>query len=334
MAVLDGFYSLPTRVRKDPLGPSTINGLESNAELLTKLLSAEHLLTNTNGAYGEHNAREIARASAQVAYSAGYTLGGSEAYLSLAGGHNPAVGTLILTVTSGKIPVGKVAVQVQNMSESGLVKPALTIANITSATTITYYNSYLSSALGAGNTWTAEDANFHTAIYSEPQVDGAFSGSMSPTRRGLGLRASTFWDPLIQRTGDLYFTFDQFHTPSSGAHDDMRIAKAVGHMEYSGGAYRVVSSSHNEGIGSITTVGTGICRVGLSPALTSPISPFVMVDFARNNGGSAGDVYVACTPISTVSTTQVEVYLYKYDFATDTWARGDTDFWLVVHDGA
>lgn len=334
MASADGFFELPTRVRKDPLGPGYLNGLEINAQFLTDLFQAEHLLTNANGAYGEHNAREIARASAQVVYSAGYTLGGSEAYLSLAGGHNPAVGTLILTVTAGKLTSGKVAVQAQNMSESGLVKPALTIANVTSATTVTFYNSYLSSALGAGNAWTAEDANFHAALHSEPQLNPLFSSTLTAALKGRGLRAAAVWDELIQRTGDLYYVHDQFHVPSSGEHDDMRIAKAIAHIEYSGGAYRAVSSSHNEGIGSITTVGTGICRVALSPSLTAPVSPFVMVDYARNNSGSAADFYVACTPLSVQSTTQVEVYLYKYDTATDTWARADTDFWVVVHDGA
>lgn len=334
MAELDRFFQLSTTVRKDPLGPVRLNSLGLNAELLTQLLSSEHLITTTNGALGEHNAREIPRAAARVAYSAGYTLSGSEAYLSLAGGHNPAVGTLVLTVSANKLTTGRVAVQAQNMSESGLTKPALTIANITSATTVTFYNSYLSSALGAGNTWAAEDAGFYTTLNSEPLSDGIFATSLTAALRGQGLRASSIWDALIQRTGDIHQTLDQFHTPSSGAHDDMRIAKAVGHIEFSGGGYRVVSSTHNTGIGTITTVGTGICRVGLSPALTTPISPLVMVDYARNNSGAAGDTYVACTPVSTVSTTQVEVYLYKYDFSTDTWARADTDFWLVVHDGA
>lgn len=340
MATIDGYVNMITRARKDPLGPSVLNDFFANGDLLAKFLGQEHLLTSANGDIGEHNAAEIPRCGALAEYTGpgapAYTLRGASDYISY--GSNPGSGELRLTVTSGKLTTGRLVVQVQNCSESGLTKPCWTLAKELSATSIQYISQTLSSAMGSGNgiATTTENPHILTMISSDPLSNPMFS-NVTPSlsglpRRGMGLRGQSLWNVMVQRSGDLYGAFNAFHSTATGAHDDRRIAKACGHLTYAPTTYTAVAN-HSVGLSTITRLGAGQVRVALSPTFSGTAYPFVMVDYARGNGGAATDIYCAVTPYSKMSSAQFEVYLYKYDAASPGWNAADTDFWVTVHDG-
>lgn len=329
MADLEGYYQLLTKIRKDPLGHVGFNSMIGNAELLTRFLGAEHLLTTDSGAIGEHNAPEIARCGGLLEYNAGYTLRGESSYLTY--DSNPATGEVLMAVTSGKLNSGRIAVQVQNCSESGLTVPALTICEILSATSIKFYSFAMGGSLGTGNpTFSLQDASFAVMAQSDPLADTSFTALTASARRGIGLRGSSLWDPFVQRTSDLYGALDAFHNPSTGAHDDVRVPVAVAHIKTVSGTPSIVTAD-SIGISSVTDLGVGQTRVTLSSAVTNFCIPFVTCDYKRFDGGAATDWYQAVTPYSKLTNDDVEVYTYKQADADGAWTAADCDFWLVVH---
>lgn len=335
---LDLYPGWTARVRKDPLGPQGFNRLLDCFRWVDALMGVEHLRSTgaSVGVIGEHNAAEIPRTVGSVYTTVGpvYNLEGFR-YGSLAGGagvHNPAVGTLILTLGSGLMLYQHNSVQVTNCSESGISKPCVTQAQLNDDTTVRFYSKFLSSALGAGNTWAAEDGHFVAAVYAEPLPDAeVFPGY--PHLKGEFLSSAitdlnaTIIGSDITRAGMLVG-----HS-AAGLHTAREVARTYAAIEFSTGAYRLLDSSARNVCATVTTIGVGICELTFTNAWTLPAQPFVMVDYARNNSGAVADFYVVCCPRSLITTTKVRYYIYKYDFAALTWARADTDFFTVVHAG-
>ena len=327
MANIPLFTELDDKARKSPLGYGYFNALALNELALDNLHEVEHLDS------GEHNAAEIARCLGRVRYNAGYTLEGFNSYASLAGGsgtYNPAVGTLILTLTTDLLTESQVVLQVCSQSETGLTKPCLVTAYPTSTTTLEFHSSYLSSALGAGNTWAAEDASFTAAIHSAPLQDTSYVGPAIPAALQRG-------DPLTYVAHDNQMVAAEYlrtrqlvaHA-AGGTHNVREIAKAYGHVTYSGGSYTADSGA--VGLGTITRTSAGVLSVALSPSLTTPVCVLVSCDYPRTAGFSSATLIpvVPCAPRSVCGGSSIGLYFYGYDDVANAWYVSDADFHIAV----
>lgn len=292
------------------------------------LFAHEHVLGT-----GEHNAAPVPREVGSVYITAGPT-GNKEDFRYVTGATRSALGTIQLATNSAKyLSTGQMALQVTNMSETGITKPCLTTAAISSTSLIEFYSKNLSSALGAGNAWVAEDAHFCAAIHGDPLVQAAVAAV--PVRYLKGeyfTDTANDWNSHVIADAGLRAAFLAGHS-TAGVHTVREVARTWAQIYYSGGGYRVRTQSPRNPVSAITTVGTGHCRLAFTNAWTLSAQPLLMIDYARSNSGSLGDIIVGSCPRSLVSTTQVEYYFYKYDTGAKTWARYDTDFFTAIHAG-
>lgn len=327
MANIPLFTELDDKTRKDPLGPGYLNALAMNQIAIDNLHVVEHLDS------GEHNAAEIARTMGRIRYNAGYTLEGFNSYASLSGGagvYNPAVGDVILTLSSGCFDSDFAIFDVTNMSETGSTKPVTTSCYAVDDTHVEFFSQYLTTALGAaGNAWAAEDCNLSVAVHSTPLTPPGFTSVGVPAALTSGAwRTKTNHNNLVQANSELRARYLATHT-SAGAHNVREVAKAQGYFNYSGG-YSAAADAVN--IGTVTTNGTGDVTVAFGSTLSSPTQVFVNVTYPRTAGLSTGvAIYAVGCPRSTCTTTDVRLYFYGYNSSTNVWNRADCDFFLSVH---
>jgi len=123
------------------------------------------------------------------------------------------------------------------------------------------------------------------------------------------------------------------HT-AAGLHKNREVAQSWARVDVAsgGGVYRIVESGSRNTL-TVTRPSIGIARLTNTTPWVLSAQPFVMCDYQRSNGGAQGDVYVAVCPRSGTSTTTVDVHIFKFDTTALTWARADTDFYIVVHAG-
>lgn len=335
---MDSFPPWVAKVRNDPLGAAgysrlAIERYRWNEETYVK----EHLLVAgaSAGAIGEHNAPEVPREVGSV------ELVGGPAYTN----HNfryatsctrTALGTATLNLNSAPYAnVSSMAVQVQNCSESGINKPCLTGHLISSTSAIVFYNEYLSSALGAGQTWAPEDTNFCVAIHGPPLGSGARAG-LGPGKQRGDFLTDYNTDHNLNLAAELALRSAYLvEHDSAGEHINREVARtwaSVG-VRSGGGVYDLLDTSARLPL-TVSRPGAGICRLTTATAWSLDAQPFVTPDFQRLNGGVEEDIYVSVTPRSLITTTTIDVYLYKYTPGSPgTWARADTDFFVAVYAG-
>lgn len=333
---LDSFPSLLTQVRKDLLGFAKYNRILNRFRWLEGVFSQEHL--NLDGASvgvkGECNAAEVPREVGSLEVTAGpaYTRHNFR-YASAAA--TPAVGTCTLTLPAGVYnDVDQMGVQLQNCSETGINKPVMTTVEFVSKTSVKFHHSYLSSALGAGNTWAAEDANFCVALHGMPFPSGKQTAQLGKVKGNWLTEASNDWNNFVQSGADLWSKFQVSHS-TAGVHTNREVARTWANVgvRAGGGVYDLLETSTRNAL-SVTRPGLGICRLTNSSAWTLDAQPFVMLDYQRLNGGAETDIYACATPRSLITTTTIDVYIYKYTPGSPgTWARADTDFFIAVHAG-
>lgn len=314
------YSPLPTKVRKDPLGHITLNTMSRNTQLLDQLARVEH------AADGEHNSLMIARTGGRLAYSGSYTCVPWNGYPTLETGHNPATGTVIITLQAGKFSAPGLMLMASVADAEVANKPHIVGANFADdGSTVTLYAKYLSSALGAGNTWAALNTTIDFAVLSSP-FDGGASGlfAVRQFQRYDGLDADDGWNPLIDNIARVRSRLRAEHN-ADGDHTDVKIARALVLAKYDGASFDITD---NENVLSATQLGTGVTEVVLREAL-SDIRAFASPEYSRDNGGSAGSLWV--TNCRATGSDTIEVYSYLYDAGADTWALADNDFFLAVH---
>lgn len=338
------FHPLPTFARKDALNGTRYRQLRENTSAVQKLLRGEHI-----EASGEHNTPMVARTMGSLLYSAGYTLDGFNADVSLAGGagvYNPAVGKVLLTLAANRYDSDEGSLMVQNGSPTGATKPCITSARFVSDTVVELYSLSLTSALNSANAWAAEDASVYVGVHSLALEVGAMAGTGRPLATEQGLRAATLdtnYSRLIQTGADLQVAFDLNHT--DGEHDCREVAKCWAHIQWDGSDYNVLEQdfSNNCEIQTITRSGAGQLLIELTGAQTAPLQVFVEPDYAREDGGIITDHVIGCVPEDLLSTSDFELFLYErsidLDFmsapatATQVWNRADSDFYVWIYGG-
>lgn len=306
------------KARNDPLGPGGLKLLKDNLAWLRRQSTVEHIAGT-----GEHNAWQVPRRLVNIS---GTSV--SPATSDISSVTNPAVGRYVINLAANRFttdirPQINIA-QVEDVS----VKPCVAGYVINSATQFEVFIKKLSSALGAGNAWAAEDAQFDIAIHSDPLNPGTFTADQLEHARGDTLEESTTdWNATVEAHAAMYSMLTAAHT-TAGAHNVLEVAKYYAHVNYRppGGAASYETQSASSGV-AVNRTGTGVCEVTYT-ALTSPSMAFVSPDYQRiYSGGTAADLFVMNAVRN--STTKHTVYIYQY--SGGNWSAADADFFIAIH---
>jgi len=334
------FVPMQAAVHKDPWGPNRFATWASNLAWLRNGFARQHLAST-----GEHNALEVPRVCRRITFTGPSTYALADASSDITAVTRVAAGHIRLTLAASRFTTD-MRCQV-NVAGSGVEsKPWLWRVEVTSATQLEVYLHQLSSALGAGNTWAAADTSFDIAIHSAPLAATQYAaapvgaGTTFPTllsRRqtlaapGYGASAQPFNETLFH-LANLRKQFLVEHN-ADGTHNTRQVARHFCQGRFrTAGSYDIIDEL---GVNTFTLseAAAGQVTVTLSAALTTAIGAFVAPDWTRQDDtvGSSGDVTVIHA--KTDSTTQLTLWMYRYDRVGDTWDRARADFWLVVHSG-
>ena len=313
-----------TKVRKDPLGPVTLNQAQANIEAIDALVLREHFDD------GQHNALE-------VPWILGHITSGTTGYLfdtAYGGGTiaRPATGRVTLNAASGVIGTTEidgaavpVASILANVSDAAIATyPHLVEAELVSTTSIELRTRYMSSTLGSpGNSWVDAAVAVNVAVHAQkqPADTSLLAGHLLKVRRGFLTQDSTDWNALAQNQGTVRKALSLEHT-SAGVHNVNRIAKASGWFRPSTGPAFSVVVSH--GVSSVSRISAGVVEVTLSSALSSTN---LAACFPQAQPATADELVIVngrCT-----STTKFRFYIYVYSVSEDKWMRDDRSFSAV-----
>lgn len=309
------YVALPSKVRKDPLGPGHLGALKANALWLRDLLSREHIVST-----GEHNALEVPRVVRRVN---GTTVSPSSTDITSV--TNPGTGQYVVNLAASRFSTD-IRAQL-NVKPEG-VKPHLGVITPVSATVVNVQTFALTSALGAGNVWAATALQFDLALHSGPLDAGSWATTPDDRFSGDYLDDGALgWNAYVQSDADMRAQFLAAHT-TAGLHNVREVAKASGMVRWDGGTGYTVPTD-NQRITSATRASIGRVTVTLTDTLTSPLHCFVAPDYSRLGGGLASQVLIVNA--WEASTTSIDVRIYAYDPSAKTWALADADFFLAVH---
>lgn len=316
--------TLPTKVRKNSLGPNYLSGLLVNLNYARSLMGVEHM------ASGEHNVRRVPRAVVSIIWSgSAYSISPTSADVTAVA--SPATGTITLTLATERFSTD-IRPQI-NFKGTGVgSKPWISGYKVVSATSIQIFLQQLTSALGSGNAWAAADGSFDIALHSDPLNPGLWATTPINHYRGDPLTETvTDWNALIQGQGDMQLAIGAGHSKTTGVHAVREVAKAYAHVQWNNTAYVFsgAAGSHSTNVTGLSRTSAGICVVTYS-AMTTPTQCFPCVDYGRLIGA---DPVLFIAQAEQTSATTSTVYIYKYDTASKTWALGDADFFLPVHGG-
>lgn len=316
----------PARIRKDPLGPVTLNQAHTNLEVLDGLVLREHFDD------GQHNALEVPWIVGTV------PSGGTTGYLfdtAYGGGTiaRPATGELTVSAVSGVIgsvtgPSGSVpaASALANVSDSNIATyPFVVEVELVSATSIKARTRYMTSTLGSpGNTWSTIDAGVDLAIHAQKQpIDVSLLAShLTKVRHDYLTETATDWSALASNQGIVRKAMMLEHT-SAGAHNVNRIAKALGWFRPAAGPTFSTTISH--GVTSVSRISSGVIEVTLDFTLSSTNAAAC---FAQAQPATADELVIICGRCT--STTKFRFYQYVYSVAEDKWDRGERPFCAVM----
>jgi hypothetical protein len=310
-------FRISPKIRNDLLGPGTLANLSTNLRYVRRQAALEHIIST-----GEHNAWQVPRRVVTID-AAGTTI--SPTNSDVIAVSNPAVGRYVLTLAGGRF-TSDIRVQLNVNGDQIRSKPCIAGYQVLNSTTVEVYIKQLSSALGAGNAWAADNCQFDIALHSEPLPAGSYAADGVGHARGDTLTdVSTDWDATAQAHGDMEAMLTAAHS-SAGAHQVQEVARWWARATYrpSGTTYDVPEAS--SGV-TVTRVSAGVVQVNYA-ALKVPMQAFVCPDYQRTfSSGTAADLYVMNAERN--STTQHTVYIYKYDGTN--WSVDDADFFMVVH---
>lgn len=310
--------------RKYPLGAARLNRQHSNIEAIDDAWRIEHF------ADGQHNTLEIPWLLGHIddgATPTGYLLD-----TAFGGGTltRPATGEYTSNVVSGIIPTDDdgnlVAAVLGSVADSAIeTKPHTITYELVSATSVKFRIRYLSSALGAGNTWADVNRDFDFALHAPAQpMDASSLISRTVKVRGNYLtQAATDWNALVQNQGKVRALSLLEHT-EAGLHSLNRIAKAACLVSYSPTTYTLGTES---GVASVSRISLGVIDVVLDANFTStntmacfpdvqPATPNELV-IINGRGFNTG-----------AGTSAFRFYIYAYDGTN--WDRADRSFSAVM----
>lgn len=311
----------PARVRKDPLGPVSLNQLHANIEAVDALSRVEHF------ANGEHNALEVPWVLGHVADGGTPT---GTVFNTTYGGSTftrPATGEYTVDVVSGVVTTDAdlnllySAMASVNDANVGLKPHTITVEAL-SATSFKLRIRALSSALGAGNTWASVNRSFDFGLHAiaQPMDPTGLSSHDLKQRNGWLTEAATDWSALVQNQGIVRKEALVEHT-TAGLHNANRIARAVGWFRPGELTYSI---TYDEGVSSIAYVSGGIATVTLDTTFSSTSN---MCCFVEAQPGDKDElVIINAVP---ASTTVWGVYTYVFD-GTD-WARASRPFFAAFY---
>jgi hypothetical protein len=310
-----------TKVRKDPLGPVTLNQAHVNIEAIDALVLREHFDD------GQHNALE-------VPWIVGHITSGTTGYLfdtAYGGGTiaRPATGRVTLSAASGVIGTTEfdgasvpAASVMANVNDAQIVNfPHVIEAEAVSATSIELRTRVMTSTLGSpGNSWSDTAVAVNVAVHAQqqPRDVSLLASHVLKRRRDFLTQGATDWNALAQNQGTVRKALSLEHT-SAGVHNVNRIAKASGWFRPSSGPAFSIVVSH--GVSSVSRISAGVVEVTLSSALSSTD---LAACFPQAQPASADELVIVngrCT-----STTKFRFYIYVYSVAEDKWTRDDRSF--------
>ncbi len=335
------FVPMQAAAHYDPFGPTRWSQWLRNLAWLRGGFEAKHLAST-----GEHNAMEVPRVCRRITWTSGtstYAL--ADASSDITAVTRIAAGHIRLTLAASRFTTD-LRCQVNVAGPGTEAKPWLHRIEVTSATQVEIYLHQLSSALGAGNTWAASDTDFDIAIHSTPLTPTQWAASPvgAATRFPVSPRRRDTLGALDYASADQPFNEMLFHIANvrkqflvehatDGLHNTRQVARHFVQGRFrTAGTYDIIDE-----LGAYTftlaEAATGQVTVTTSSALTTAISPFVAPDWTRQDStvGSSGNITIIHAKVD--STTQTTLWMYRYDTATDTWARARADFWLVIHSG-
>lgn len=316
----------PARVRKDPLGPTTLNQAHANPEHIDGLSLREHF------ADGQHNALEVPWVLGHVDSSTT----GSLFDTAYGGGTiaRPATGEATVSVVSGVLgEVGDVdgndvpATSIlANVSDSDIANTPHTITvEAVSTTSIKTRVRRLTSTLGSpGNTWSSVARAFDIAIHGkkQPNQNSELLSYALKQRRDFLTEEATDWNALVENQAIVRRNLMLEHA-SDGSHNVDRIAKAAGWFRLtSGPAFDITFA---EGVDSVTRISTGVVEVRITTELASTSLAACFAQAQPNNNNELLIINGRCH-----STVDFRFYLYAYNQAESKWDRVDRTFFAAM----
>lgn len=318
-----------TRTRGQLLGAGALNIAQRNQDWLIKALLTEH---GHPGASSPHNSLHIPRVvGGLVNTGSSHTATNLNAVYT--GNSRPATGTVQLDLdaaylgTDGSDVNGSYALVNVN-GDGPATKPYIACVDWDTGgfDSPQVHIKKLSSALGAGNSWTAAHSDFDVAIFSLPYVPGTHSYLTQNDiefNQGAGLHSpDSSYENLrgtVRNQGLWLAHLDEGHT-TAGVHDTIEVPKEMGTVVQSAGTYSLDADAD---FASVSKLGTGQLAVTLNATYTSTakIHPFVVADYSSGTGAIIAQA-------RSYSTSVVRVYIYEFDGTN--WDYADADFFLNV----
>lgn len=334
----DYVEQLANKVRKDPLGPVTLNQAQANIEAVNGKMLHEHFSD------GQHNALE-------VPWILGHVDVGTTGYLfdSAFGGSSiarPSTGRATINAVSGVVgdvdtpttSAAPAASVIANVSDGGIVNfPYVVEVEMVSATSIAVRTRAMTSTLGSpGNSWSDADAAFEIAVHAQKQpVDLSALGShLLKQRRDFLTEEATDWNALVANQGTVRKALSLEHVPDEnlttfpGDHLVDRIAKASGlFVPVAGPSYSAIVS---RGTGGLSRISTGVVEVTLSEYDLA--STDLAACFCQAQPTSENELIIVngrCHAAGAGSTT-FRFYVYAYSVAENKWSREDRAFFAIM----
>jgi len=311
----------PDKVRKNPLGPVTLNRLQANIRAVDELVLREHFND------GQHNALEVpwilgAIDNSTTGYLFDTTFGGG----SIA---RPATGRVTLNAVAGVVGdvdyvdgSGPAASIIANVNDAAIATyPHVVEAELVSATSIELRTRYMISTLGSpGNSWSPVAVGVDVAVHAQQQpFDASLLGSnLVKVRRDFLTDPATDWNALVRNQGHVTKALALEHLVD-GQHSVDRIAKARGWFRpISGPDYEIVLE---HGVASVSRVSAGVIEVTLDGTLSSTSLAACFPQAQPANADELVIIHGRCT-----TTKKFRFYIYAYSVAEDQWDRADRSF--------
>ncbi len=322
------YDKLADRIRKDALSKPLMTSILRNMNYVQNVALAGHTPD------GLHNELLVSRGVATVQRTVGaISLSGNTSWITNVDGFTDrgAVGVATLTLSSGKftLPMRVDVTCTDTLCES---KPYLATVEVVSATSVIVRTYSLTSALGAANVWGAKDCTFSISIHSAPYTSAAAALTAITEPKFNDALESTVWNQLVANQATQRSNALVGHS-SAGVHSVREVARAWARVGFNSGPVTYSLDANSTNISSVSRTSIGRCHITLpGSTYTLPLQICHRSGWASDNAAQTpSDLFIVNFPDSQVTTTGLEAWIYKYDFAGKTWARADCDFDLAIH---
>lgn len=314
------FKTISARARNDKFSFALLNQLIENQQWNEGIQSSDHAFD------GRHNVLEVARAVALVSWNGNnYELKGNSEFITNVGRVSTGIVEIQLDQDFFVEPMAVRLFPMDLGTESVPFRHQYKVLSIAELQVFTHRLSSL-----GGNTWFPADGSFAIAVHCARYAPDFFASpvpSVDFAKRGDTLGFAKV-NQLIANQATLRQRMLLEHT-DTGEHNARVIARGFARVSWNGSAFVLEDA---EGVDSVTTLGTGICRLNLTAdKFDTPMQVFGQADYDRSGGGTVLDLAMACAPESAQTASQQDVYLYGYDSGDHTWDRANVGFAVSLH---